>query len=171
MEQVAQIPNPNDMSKEESQSNVRHKAGRKPKSHPAIFRYSIYLDEVENALFLGCFDQSGMNSKANFITSCIFDKPLKVLKLDKVVIDYYMRLTTFYSQYRAIGVNYNQVLAVIKSSFSDRKALVYLAKLERATFELVISNHQIMTLAQELEVKIYGSKLMESSERRNRKNN
>jgi hypothetical protein len=54
-------------------------------------------------------------------------------------------------------------LAVIKSSFSDRKALVYLAKLERATFELVVSNHQIMTLAQELEVKIYGSKDIESS--------
>jgi len=153
MEQIAQIPNPNDMSKEESKSNVRHKAGRKPKSHPAIFRYSICLDEVENAQFLGCFEQSGMNAKANFITSCIFDKPLKVVRLDKAAIDYHMRLTTFYSQYRAIGVNYNQVLAVIKSSFSYRKALAYLAKLERATFELVVSNHHIMTLAQELEVR------------------
>ena len=153
MEQIAQIPNPNDMSKEESKPNVRQKAGRKPKSDPAIYRHSICLDEVENAQFLGCFEQSGMNAKANFITSCIFDKPLKVVRLDKAAIDYHMRLTTFYSQYRAIGVNYNQVLAVIKSSFSYRKALAYLAKLERATFELVVSNHHIMTLAQELEVR------------------
>jgi len=66
------------MGKEESKSNVRHKAGRKPKSHPAIFRDSICLDEVENAQFLGCFEQSGMNAKANFITLCIFDKPITI---------------------------------------------------------------------------------------------
>lgn len=63
MEQIAQMPKHNDMSKEESKPNVRQKAGRKPKIDPAIFRYSICLDEVENALFLGRFDQSGMNAK------------------------------------------------------------------------------------------------------------
>jgi len=36
-----------------------------------------------------------MNAKANFITSCIFDKPLKVVKLDKAAIDYHMRLNHF----------------------------------------------------------------------------
>ena len=72
-------------------------------------------------------------------------------------MDYYMRLTTFYSQFRAIGVNYNQVVKSLKSSFPEKKALVMLAKLEKVTIELVTLNHQIMNLTEKLEVKIYGT--------------
>jgi len=50
-----------------------------------------------------------MDVKAHFITATLFEKPVKVVKIDKGTVDYYMRLTSFYSQFRAIGVNYNQV--------------------------------------------------------------
>jgi len=144
-------------NKEEEKFHQRRKAGRTPKSDPAIFRYAISLNEVENAAFLGRFDESGMTMKAHFITTCIFDKHIKVVRLDKVAIDYYMRLTTFYSQFRAIGVNYNQVVKTITTSFPEKKGLALLAKLEKITIELVASNRQIMNLTEELEVKIYGS--------------
>ena len=133
------------------------KAGRNQKSDPAIFRYSISFNAVEHAAFLGRFDESGMKIKAHFITACIFDKAIRVIKLDKGVIDYYMRLTTFHSQFRAIGVNYNQAVKSIKFAFEEKKALYYLAKLERATLELVVLNRQIIELTEKLEVKIYGS--------------
>jgi len=77
--------------------------------------------------------------------------------LDKAAIDYHMRLTTFYPQFRAIGVNYNQVLKTITTSFPEKKALAMLAKLEKIAIELVASNRQIMNLIEDLEVKIYGS--------------
>ena len=64
---------------------------------------------------------------------------------------------TFYSQFRAIGVNYNQVVKSLRSSFPEKRALVMLAKLEKVTIELVKLNHQIMNLTEKLEVKIYGS--------------
>jgi len=108
------------MSIEENKPIQRQKAGRKPKSHPAIFRHTIILNEVENIEFLGRYDQSCMQVRANFITSCIFGKPLNVIKLDKGLIDYYMRLTTFYSQFRAISVNYDQVVSALKSNFHKR---------------------------------------------------
>src|ERR1035437_9303300 len=147
----------NEESKEETKLPQRRKAGRIPKSDPAILRYAISLNEVENSAFLGRFDESGMTVKAHFITTCIFNKHLKVVRLDKAAIDYYMRLTTFYSQFRAIGVNYNQVLKTITTSFPEKKALAMLAKLEKITIELVASNRQIMNLIEDLEVKIYGS--------------
>jgi hypothetical protein len=134
----------------------KSKAGRTQKSDPAIFRYSISFNAVEHAAFLDRFDESGMKVKAHFITACIFDKAIRVVKLDKAVIDYYMRLTTFHSQFRAIGVNYNQAVKSIKFAFEEKKALYYLAKLEKATLELVVLNHQIMDLTEKLEVKIYG---------------
>jgi hypothetical protein len=144
-------------SKEEIKLPQRRKAGRTPKSDPAIFRYAISLNEVENAAFLGRFDESGMTVKAHFITASIFNKHLKVVRLDKGSMDYYMRLTTFYSQFRAIGVNYNQVVKSLRSSFPEKRALVMLAKLEKATIELVTLNRKIMNLTEKLEVKIYGS--------------
>lgn len=141
----------------------KSKAGRTQKSDPAIFRYSISFNAVEHAAFLGRFDESGMKVKAHFINACIFDKPIRVVILDKGVMDYYMRLTTFHSQFRAIGVNYNQAVKSIKFAFEEKKTLYYLAKLEKATLELVVLNRQIMDLTDKLEVKIYGSVNIEST--------
>ena len=138
------------------------KAGRTQKSDPAIFRYSISFNAVEHAAFLARFDASGMKVKAHFITACIFNKTIRIVKLDKAVIDYYMRLTTFYSQFRAIGVNYNQAVKSIKFAFEEKKALYYLAKLEKATLELVVLNRQIIDMTDKLEVQIYGSADAES---------
>jgi hypothetical protein len=140
----------------------KSKAGRTQKSDPAIFRYSISFNAVEHTAFLARFDASGMKVKAHFITTCIFDKAIRVVKLDKAAMDYYMRLTTFHSQFRAIGVNYNQTVKSIKFAFEEKKALYYLAKLERATLELVVLNRQIIDMTEKLEVKIYGSADTES---------
>ena len=74
-----------------------------------------------------------MDVKAHFITACLFEKPVKVVKIDKGTMDFYMRLTNFYSQFRAIGVNYNQVTKAIKNNFSEKKALAFLNQLEKAT--------------------------------------
>ena len=150
------------MNTEEKKVPRKTKVGRNQKSDPAIFRYSISFNAVEHAAFLGRFDESGMKVKAHFITACIFNKTIRIVKLDKAVIDYYMRLTTFYSQFRAIGVNYNQAVKSIKFAFEEKKALYYLAKLEKATLELVVLNRQIMDMTDKLEVKIYGSADAES---------
>ena len=41
-------------------------------------------------------------------------------------MDYYMWLTSFYSQFQAVGVNYNQTVKAIKTIFSKKRALVLL---------------------------------------------
>jgi hypothetical protein len=84
------------------------KGGRPPKADPCRHRLAINLNDVDYAKFLTLYEASGLPDKARFITSCIFNRPLKVVKIDKAAMDYYMRLTTFYGQFRAIGVNYNQ---------------------------------------------------------------
>lgn len=136
----------------DNQSN-RRKGGRNPKDKPAVFRYSIRMNVDENNKFLSLFEQSGEVVKAHFITSCIFNKPIKVVKIDKGVQDYYMRLTTFFGQYRAIGTNYNQVVKALKSNFAEKKALAFLYKLEKATLELVTLQKQMIELTEEFEQK------------------
>lgn len=127
--------------------------GRKPKTDPCRHRYSFNLNDADNALFLSLYDQSGLKDKARFVTSCIFNRQLKVVKIDKAAMDYYMRLTTFYSQFRAIGVNYNQITKALKSTFTEKKALAFLYKLENETKNLIEINQKIIALTAEFEEK------------------
>ena len=131
----------------------KHKGGRKPKKDPCKHRYAISLNDANNARFLSLFEASGMDVKAHFITATLFEKTVKMVKIDKGTVDYYMRLTSFYSQFRAIGVNYNQVTKAIKNTFTEKKALAFLYKLEKVTFELVVINKQIMDLTKEFKEK------------------
>lgn len=134
--------------------NKPRKGGRYPKDEPAIFRYSISLNATEHNQFLSLFEQSGAKVKAHFITSCIFNNTVKVVRVDKGLQDYYMRLTTFFGQFRAIGTNYNQVVKYLNSNFTEKKALAFLYKLEKATIDLVSLQQQIIALTNELKQKI-----------------
>jgi hypothetical protein len=127
--------------------------GRKPKADPCRHRLAINLNDTDFAAFLTLYEQSGLKDRAQFIVSCIFNRQLKVVKIDKAAMDYYMRLTTFHSQFRAIGVNYNQVVKAIKATFTEKKALAFLYKLEQATKELVEIHRQIQDLTKEFEEK------------------
>ena len=129
--------------------------GRKPKTDPCRHRLAINLNDADYAQFLTLYDASGLPDKARFITSCIFNRQLKVVKIDKATMDYYMRLTTFHSQFRAIGVNYNQVTKALKATYTEKKALAFLYKLEQVTRELVSLQHKIITLTEEFKTKIF----------------
>lgn len=131
----------------------KSKGGRIPKDDPADIRHVFYLNEIDQAKFLSLFEQSGHKIKAHFITSCIFDKPMKVVKVDKNTRDYYMRLTTFFGQFRGIATNYNQIVKALNTNFTEKKALAFLYKLEKATFELVHIYKQVIALTQEFESK------------------
>ncbi len=134
-------------------AHKKGKAGRPKTDNPAEFRYTINLTREENAKLLAQFEATGMKVMAHYITACIFDKPVKVVKVDKGSIDYCIQLTQFYSQFRAIGVNYNQVTKAIKNNFSERKALAFLNQLGKSTLELVAINKKVMNLTREFEEK------------------
>ena len=61
--------------------------GRKPKSDPCRHRLAINLNEADYAHFLTLYEASGLPDKARFITSCIFNRQLKVVKIDKATMD------------------------------------------------------------------------------------
>ena len=136
-----------------TEKKYQRMGGRKPKADPAVFRYSVSFTQAEHAEFLSRFEQSGLKVKAHFIASCIFNRELKVVKIDKAAMDYYMRLTNFHSQFRMIGTNYNQVTKAIKATFTEKKALAFLYQLEKATLELVSIYKKVVELTDEFESK------------------
>ncbi len=129
------------------------KTGRKPKIDPAVHRYSFNLNDEDNAKFLALFDQSGMNVMAHFITACIFQKTVKTVKIDMNAVEYHAGLTKFFGQFRGIATNYNQIVKLLNTNFSEKKALAYLYKLEKQTAEMKEVLLKVLILTSEFEKK------------------
>ena len=129
------------------------RTGRKPKADPADYKYSFRLNAEEKAKFERLFLDSGARYRTLFIKKSLFSGQLKVIKIDKASMDYYIRLGEFYRQFQAIGNNYNQVVRAVQKNFGDKRAMSLLYKLEKATLELVLLSKQIMTLTKEYEQK------------------
>ena len=83
---------------ENNKRRTRRSTGRKPKIDPAVFRYGIKLTSEENGKFELLFEKSGMKQRARFIKAMIFGREMKVVRIDKAAMDYYIRLTNFYHQ-------------------------------------------------------------------------
>ena len=141
------------MEKEKKTSNKRRKGGRPQEDDPATNCVMVRFNNVENARFLTLFDQSGMSAKALFIKARVFDQTFRVVKTDRAALEYVTKLTSFYAQYRAMGVNYNQVVKELHSHFSEKKTLALLYKLESITKGLVVLSEQIVRLSQEFQTK------------------
>lgn len=129
------------------------KTGRKPKIDTAVHRYSFNLNDEDNAKFLALFDQSGMKITAHFITACIFQKTVKTVKIDMDAIEYHEGLTKFFGQFRGIATNYNQVVKLLNSNFSDKKASAYLYKLEKDSKGMKELLLKVLILTEEFEKK------------------
>ncbi|MDY3362772.1 conjugal transfer protein MobA [Riemerella anatipestifer] len=131
----------------------KHKGGRKPKIDKAIHRYTISFNSEEHEKFLSLFEQSGMAYKARFIISVLFNKEIKMVKIDKTAIDFYIKLTELNAQFRKIAVNYNQIVKILYRHFSEKKAGAYLFKLEEQTKKLVALSEEIKQVTQNFEQK------------------
>lgn len=129
----------------------KYRGGRKPVADPAVFRYSIKLNSADNAKFEALFIKSGLTEKSGFIKTMIFGRKIKVVKVDKAAMDYYMRLTNIYVQYKAVGVNYNQVVKAVKANFDKKRAMSLLYKLGKAKKELWSKRHNIENFRKNLE--------------------
>lgn len=75
-----------------------------------------------------------------------------MVKIDKAATDFYIRLTNLQSDYRRVGVNYNQaVKALHGGELTGRKAAALLYKLEQLTAEYIALNKEIIRLTQAFE--------------------
>ena len=95
------------------------------------------------------FEQSGLQSKARFIAARVFNDEFRVVKIDRSALEYVTKLSALFAQFRAVGVNYNQVVKQLHSNFTQKKALALLYKLEKATVELTETGKKIAELSEE----------------------
>ena len=133
------------MKNEKSMEQTLEKQKRKSYTH------SFRLSEEDNSLFLKLYVGSGIINKTKFICTLLFNREIKVVKIDKNSLDYCALLTDFYNQYRAIGVNYNQTVHKINASLSQSNADYYIGILKKYTIELIEVSENIYRLSKKLE--------------------
>ena len=129
----------------------RKRGGRIPKQNPKSHHVMLRFDDDEWMKFLVMYEQTDVKAKAVFAKARIFGEPFKVLREDKTLVEYYTKLSSFHSQYRMIGNNYNQVVKELRCHFSEKKAMALLYKLENCTREQVSRTREIVELTRKFE--------------------
>ncbi|WP_163273464.1 hypothetical protein [Dysgonomonas sp. 511] len=115
----------------------KRKRGRPRKDDIKKYRHMIRLTDKENQRFLSMFNQSGMRSKSRFIANCVQNHKLKIIEINKSTIDFVMLLTQFFTQYRSIKNNYNQLFVALVKNLGEDKARFMMKIVEKSTLEFI----------------------------------
>jgi len=141
------------MNEEKNVPRRRGKGGRPPKENPAFRRLTVNLTDTQYADFLTMYEQSGVASLSGFIAARIFLEEFRVVKTDSSAVDFVMKLSALYGQIRSVGVNYNQVVKQLHTTFGEKKALSLLYNLEQQTIELSKIGREVLRLCEEFKGK------------------
>lgn len=134
---------------EKNRPTRKGRGGRPAKIDTASHCLMVRFNDTEYARFLTMYEQLGLLSKAAFIKARVFGDVFRVIRTDRGTLEYVAKLTQFHAQFRAVGTNYNQVVKLLHTHFSERKALAMLYKLENTTRELAAVGQRIVALSEE----------------------
>lgn len=129
------------------------RGGRPPKIEATAFRCSVNFTAAEKVSLLTMQERSGVESLSAFIKMQLFGKPFKVFVVDENTRVFIDRLSAFNAQYRTIGVEYDEVVKMLRQNFTEKKAMKALYNLEKITIELVKLNREIVALAKDFDAR------------------
>ena len=125
--------------------------GRPPKTNATAFRSSVNFSATEQAHLLTMQEKSGIASLSAFIKMRVFGTPFKVFVVDENTRVFIDKMSSLNAHYRTIAIDYDLLLKTLRETFTEKKAMAVLAKLERQTIELVKTNREIVTLARQFD--------------------
>ncbi|MDR0507155.1 MAG: hypothetical protein LBH32_10135 [Dysgonamonadaceae bacterium] len=121
----------------------KKKRGRKPKADPQKFRYMFRLNDKDYKRLLAMYERSGKRSMSAFLTDCVLNKPLKIIEVNKTAIDFVMLLSSFFTQFRAVKNNFNQMYSALVKNFGEKKALEMIQVVAQSTREFGLLKKKI----------------------------
>ena len=118
-------------------TTTKKRIGRPTTTDPRVHRYNFKLTTEENIRFKQMLCKAGLeHNRSRFIVKRIFAEEFVVVKRDPSKVQFIARLNDFYFQFQRIGANYNQVVKVVNSHFSNVAIPHQIAALEQRMREL-----------------------------------
>ncbi|WP_346689011.1 mobilization protein [Alistipes communis] len=122
--------------------------GKKPRTPNN--KYSFRLNEEQNIRFNELLCKAGSeHNRSRFIVKRIFSERFEAIRRNSSKTQFVTRLNDFYFQFQKFGNNYNQVVKVVNSHFSNVAILHQIAVLEQQTRELKALSIEILNLAKQ----------------------
>ena len=114
------------------------------------YKYSFRLNEEQNIRFNELLCKAGSeHNRSRFIVKRIFAEEFVVIKRDPSKTQFVARLNDFYFQFQRIGNNYNQIVKVINTHFTNIAIPHQIAALGQRTRELKVLSIEILNLAKQ----------------------
>ena len=110
-------------------------------------RWDTRMPDVKDQLrAIDLYNKSGAVSKSDFVRARILGESFKVITVDKSAVEYHRKLSELTAQVHKIGVNYNQVVRLMRLYTAEKSVKTLLQELILLTEELTVLHEQTVSL-------------------------
>ena len=110
-------------------------------------RWDTRMPNVKDQLrAIDLYNKSGAISKSDFVRARILGESFKVITVDKSAVEYYRKLSELTAQVHKIGVNYNQVVRLMRLYTAEKSIQALLRELIGLTQELTALQEKAVSL-------------------------
>jgi len=110
-------------------------------------RWDTRMPDVKDQLrAIDLYNKSGAVSKSDFVRARILGEHFKVIMVDKSAVEYYRKLSELTAQVYKIGVNYNQVVRLMRLYTAEKSIQTLLRELIGLTKELTALQEKAVSL-------------------------
>ena len=132
--------------KEKRSVQERRKAGRPPKVDKKNHCVMVRFNDEEYADFLKDFEKSGSNCRAHYIKKRLNNEDFSVITADKNTLEFYHTLQNIKAEIRKIGVNYNQLITILRTNFTEKRAIIIAEKSTKLLSEILLQNEKALQI-------------------------
>lgn len=110
-------------------------------------RWDTRMPDVKDQLrAIDLYNKSGAVSKSDFVRARILGESFKVITVDKSAVEYHRKLSELTAQVHKIGVNYNQVVRLMRLYTAEKSIQALLWELIGLTQELTALQEKAVSL-------------------------
>ena len=132
------------MASDKSRKRVAKKYGDMPdKWDDWHVRLSDPKDQIR---VIDLYQKSGSMSKSEFVRARLLGEHFKVITVDKSAVEYYRKLSELTAQVYKIGVNYNQVVRLMRLYTAEKSIQALSRELIGLTKELTALQEKAVSL-------------------------
>ena len=103
-------------------------------------------DPKDQIRVIDLYHKSGSMSKSEFVRARLLGEQFKVITVDKSAVEYHRKLSELTAQVHKIGVNYNQVVRLMRLYTAEKSIQALLRELINLTNEIKSIQEQAMDL-------------------------